>query len=183
MTEDSFKKAPHTPPHLFRANAVYIITGAAYQKRPWIQSNTRKEQWLSAFRKAAEICGWSIIAWVVLNNHYHVIVRASEASAETLPKFTASYHKFTARQWNDEDNPRGRQVWWNYWDTCIRAEADYLARFNYVHWNPVKHGIVSRPEEYAFSSYRGYFAAQPQILQKLEAAYPFSSVKDVPDDF
>ncbi len=126
MTDDIFKTAANTPPHLFKANAVYMITGATYQKLPHLYDDKQKKQWWNAFHRAAEINQWTIMAWVVLNNHYHVIVRAPKMSAETLPKFVASYHKFTARQWNDEDNQPGRQVWWNYWDTCVRSERDYL---------------------------------------------------------
>ena len=51
---------------------------------------------------------------------------------------------------------QGRKVWWNYWDTCIRAEHDYCSRLRYVFWNPVKHGLVDSPEEYNFSNYAVY---------------------------
>ena len=117
-----------------------------------------------------------------VDHHYHVIVRAPEDSAQSLPKFVASYHKFTSRQWNDADSKNGRQVWWNYWDTCIRSERDFLARFNYVNWSPVKHRVVSRPEDYLFSSYREYFATWPDELRAIAAEYPYHDVRDVPDD-
>ena len=178
-----FKIAAHNPAHLFRAGAVYIITGATYQKLPHLQTDLRKSQWLSAFKKAAAIYSWEIIAWVVLSNHYHVIVRAPQISAANLPKFIASYHKFTARQWNDEGGKSGRKVWWNYWDTCIRTDKDYLARLNYVSWNPVKHRIVSNPEDYEFSSYRELLATQGEVIRSIETAHPYTAVEDVPDDF
>src|SRR6185295_13265442 len=40
------------------------------------------------------------------------------------------------------DNATGRQVWYNFWDTKLTFENSYLARLNYVHQNPVKHGLV-----------------------------------------
>ena len=183
MLEDTFKTALHAPPHLFRANAVYVLTAATYRKRPLLQDDERKEQWLNSFRRAAQIHDWAIVAWVVLANHYHVIVRAPTHSADNLPEFVASYHKFTARRWNQEEGQTGRQVWWNYWDTCVRQEKDYLTRLNYVHWNPVKHGVVSCPEDYSFSSYRELLAAQADELRRIEVSYPFTNVEDVPDDF
>jgi putative transposase len=183
MAEEIFKRYRNNPAHLFRANGVYIITGAIYEKAHLINTDQRKSQWLGAFQKAAELYRWEVIAWVVLINHYHVIVRAPEDSAQSLPKFVGSYHKFTSRQWNDADGKNGRQVWWNYWDTCIRSEPDYLTRFNYVNWNPVKHGVVSRPEDYLFSSYREYFATRSHELRAFEAEYPYHNVRDVPDDF
>jgi putative transposase len=41
----------------------------------------------------------------------------------------------------------------NYWDRIIRDEKDYWTKFNYIHYNPVKHGYVALPEDWAFSSY------------------------------
>ena len=83
------------------------------------------------------------------------MVESSE-NPSSLTKFTASCHKFTARQWNDEENASGRKVWWNYWDTCIRSEKDYDNRLRYIFWNPVKHGLVENPDDYPFSSYKDF---------------------------
>ena len=119
----------------------------------------RKQGWRDAFYKAAGIYEWLIIAWVVLDNHYHAIVRAP-ASPETLSKFVGSYHKFTARDWNDRDHLKGRKIWWNYWDTCIRSERDFVNRLKYVFWNPVKHGLITTPEDYPFSNYKEFMTYQ-----------------------
>jgi putative transposase len=50
----------------------------------------------------------------------------------------------------------GRPVWYNYWDTCVRTDQAYWTRFNYIHQNPVKHGLVAQPDAWAFSSYNYY---------------------------
>ena len=73
-----------------------------------------------------------------------------------LDRFISSFHKFTASQWNRSENKPGRKVWYNYWDTCIRSEEDYLARLKYVFWNPVKHGLAQNPEDYRYSNYAEY---------------------------
>ena len=90
-----------------------------------------------------------------MHNHYHAIVQSPDHEAN-LAKFINSYHKFTARKWNLEDGMKGRKVWWNYWDTCIRSEHDYYNRLKYVFWNSVKHGIAEKPENYNFSNYAEY---------------------------
>lgn len=108
-------------------------------------------QWQEAFLKAINIYEWRVIAWVVLNNHYPAMLEAPE-NPLTLGKMVASYHKFTARLWNDADKTPGRQVWWNYWDTCIRSEKDYNNRLGYIFWNPVKHGLAETIEAYPFSN-------------------------------
>jgi putative transposase len=173
MTEAVFKTAPHNPPHLFVANALYMITASIYGGADLMESPKRKEEWRDAFHVAAEIYQWQIVAWVVSHNHYHAIVQAPE-QADNLFKFINSYYKYTARKWNHEDGLRGRKVWWKYWDTCIRTEKDYYNRLRYVFWNPVKHGTVERPEHYDFSNYETYPGADLDLTGMNE-------VQDVPE--
>jgi putative transposase len=150
-----------------------MLTASIYQRKHLIESSQRKLEWQEAFQQAAEIYRWQIIAWVVLQNHYHAMVQSPE-NAGNLSKFISSYHKFTARKWNAEDGLIGRQVWWNYWDTCIRSERDYYDRLRYIFWNPVKHGLVENPEDYSFSNYREY------LNQEFDFA-AMTEVNDVPE--
>lgn len=173
--DDIFKPANNNPPHLFRANAIYLITASTYQKEPIIYPDDRKALWQDAFLMAAKLYDWVVIAWVVLNNHYHTLVEAPD-NPLNLSKFIGSYHQFTARQWNDADGTPGRKVWWNYWDTCIRTEKDFQNRLHYVFWNPVKHGLAETPEAYPFSNYQAYLETQDVI-----AFTGFEEVTDVPE--
>ncbi len=174
MTNEIFKRAPHNPPHLFLPNALYMLTASIYQRVPLIESPERKREWIVAFQKAAEIHGWQIIAWVVLHDHYHAIVQSPE-KAETLPEFISSFHKFTARKWNDKDKLNGRKVWWNYWDTCIGAEPEYYHRLRYIFWNPVKHGLVEDPKKYLFSNYKDF-------LLSWQVDFNFTDMDEVTDE-
>ena len=109
-------------------------------------------------------------------------MRAPETGAERLPRLPGDMHKYLAIRWNRADNSPGRQVWWNYWDTCIDDEHSYYVHINYIHWNPVKHELATRPEDYAFSSYRQYLVEQEESLRRWEQEYPWQRVS-VPDDF
>ena len=51
----------------------------------------------------------------------------------------------------------GRQR--HFWEHIIRDEADYAHYVNYVHWNPVKHGLVKRIADWPFSSFYRYVEA------------------------
>ena len=170
-----FKTYQHTPPHLFRPNAIYMLTGSILRQEPLIQSAERKQEWREALFKAAELYHWQVLAWVILDNHYHSLVESPE-NALSLEKLIASYHKFTARLWNEADHTPGRQVWWNYWATCVRSEGDFDSRLTYIFWNPVKHGLAESAETYPYSSY-------PEYLKQV-GSYDFTGwneVSDVPE--
>ena len=176
MNNGIFKTAPHNPPHLFLADTMYMLTASIYQNESLIRSSNRKQQWVESFLKSAKIYGWQVIAWVVLHNHYHVIIHAPK-NADTLSKFVGSCHKYTARLWNDEENSNGRKVWWNYWDTCVRSEGDFYNRLRYVFWNPVKHGLAEVPEDYSFSSYKEFLSNSQMDLRFTN----MNEVNDVPE--
>jgi putative transposase len=154
MSNDLFKVYRNAPPHLFRAGAIYMVTAHIYCREPVLTPSGRKRDWIAAFLKSASIYSWRVHAWVVLDNHYHILVQAPELTAVSLPKFISSYHKFTSHKWNREDITPGRRVWWNYWDTCVRSEREYRNRMFYIERNPVKHGLVLHGSQYPFSSFR-----------------------------
>jgi putative transposase len=48
-----------------------------------------------------------------------------------------------------------RGVWQRrYWEHTIRDDRDYAAHMDYIHFNPVKHGLVDNPADWPFSSFR-----------------------------
>jgi putative transposase len=57
-------------------------------------------------------------------------------------------HTKTGGWINRLDRMPGRQVWHNFWDTKLTYQKSYLARLNYVHQNPVKHGLVPVANQY-----------------------------------
>jgi putative transposase len=50
---------------------------------------------------------------------------------------------------------RGERGIWQrrYWEHLIRDEADYRAHMDYVHFNPVKHGWVTRVSDWPYSTF------------------------------
>ncbi|MFD2740446.1 transposase [Sulfitobacter aestuarii] len=46
-----------------------------------------------------------------------------------------------------------RSIWQRrFWEHCIRDEGDFAAQVHYCHWNPVKHGLVKRAEDWPYST-------------------------------
>lgn len=141
----------HGPSHLFASGHAYIITAGTYEKTCFFKTPERRTMLLETLKQQAQRLGWSLEAWAVLSDHYHVVAHAPRDGA-TLKNLVRSVHSITAREVNNMDQTPGRKVWHQYWDTCITHERSYLARLNYVHGNPVKHGVVKVAEEYPWCS-------------------------------
>ncbi|HOG46996.1 MAG TPA: hypothetical protein PLJ35_21010 [Anaerolineae bacterium] len=87
-----------------------------------------------------------VTAWVVLPNHYHLLL-----SVESLGAVCAALqrlHGTTSRAWNLADGMTGQhQVWYRYVDRAIRNAAHFSRALNHVHIKPVKHRYVTDPCE------------------------------------
>lgn len=181
VMEEIYKVYPNNPPHYYLSNAMYMVTGAILQKKSIIVSNAFKSFFLHTLFERADHLGWALQAWAVLHNHYHFIARALE-NASSLAELIRQLHSITAIEFNRRDHFPGRQVWYNYWDTCLTYEKSYLARLHYVHMNPVKHGLVEDAVEYPFCSYRWFLEQGDAELKVLVFEQPIDRVKVV-DDF
>ncbi|MBI1748260.1 MAG: transposase [Acidobacteria bacterium] len=179
--ESLYKTYTHAPTHYFSSHAVYMVTAGALHREHFIGSDQKKQCVLNDIRHEIERYKWELVAWVILSNHYHMLLRAPEKAA-TLIRLIKNIHTYSAGKLNKLDDSPSRQVWWNYWDTCITNDRSFYARLNYIHWNPVKHGVVRRPEQYRFSSYNDYYAVDAARTAELEGDYPFDRVQ-VFDEF
>ena len=97
---------------------------------------------------------WQLEAWAVFSNHYHFVAHSPphENGAASLSKMLGVLHEKTAKWVNGLDSMKGRQVWHNFRETLLTFERSYLARLNYVHQNPVKHGLVPVANQYPWCS-------------------------------
>jgi putative transposase len=175
-----YKVYPHNPPHYFVSNAMYMVTGAILHNQHLLIENNRKELVLQTLLERATQLGWDLQAWAILNNHYHFIAQAPE-SAITLRKLIQQLHSIAAIQINKWDQTPGKQVWFNYWDSCLTYEKSYLARLHYVHLNPVKHGLVDNAMNYPFCSYKWFVERGDETLKQQVFAQPIDRVKVLGD--
>lgn len=179
--EDIYKVYLHNPPHYFVPKAMYMVTGAILHNEFLLIEDRRKEIIQNTLLERAKLLGWNLQAWAILNNHYHFIAQAPE-NAMDLRKLIQQLHSITAIAINRWEHTPGRQVWFNYWDTCLTYEKSYLARLHYVHVNPVKHGLTDNAINYPFCSYRWFLEQGDETLKKQVFTQPFDRI-EVFDDF
>jgi len=172
---------PHGPLHLFAPNTFYMVTASTLYKQPIFNTREKLHMLQDTLFEAMRAYGWKLQAWAILINHYHFIARSPEQGT-SLKRLIQRLHSQSARLVNTMDGTPGRRVWFQYWDTCLTYERSYYARLNYVHNNPVKHGLVSVAEKYPYCSAAWFKATAPETFRKKVASFPYDRVK-IPDDF
>jgi putative transposase len=172
---------PHGPTHWPFQPGIYIATAGTYGKLPHLDSPERLDFVQESLFKYADGFGWNLRAWAVLANHYH-FVAASPSDPQTLRDFLGKFHMQTSKQLNRWDNTLGRTVWFQFWDSHITFERSYLARLNYVHYNPPRHGLVPVAENYKWCSAAWFAQSAPPAFVKTVKSFKIDQV-NVPDDF
>jgi putative transposase len=144
----------HRPPHLYLDDTFYTITGSILRGQAFLRPNWAKELLLQKIEELIPEYDFRCYAWVILDDHYHILIKT--CVGQDLAKLMQRLHSITSLHMNRRDDCPGRQVWYSYWDTCMRSERDIWTHFNYLHNNPVKHGYVLHWAEWLYSSYRHY---------------------------
>jgi putative transposase len=145
---------PHAPNHRLGERGTYFLTCGTYLKAHRFRGPERlrflQEQLLTLARKY----DWELEAWAVFSNHIHFVGKApiDVQDATSLSTFVSELHTSTGKFVNDLDNTAGRKNWHNYRETLLTFEQSYFARLNYVHQNPVKHGLVPVANQYPWCS-------------------------------
>ena len=149
---------PHSPTHKLSDSGSYFVTAATYLKLHHFRGAARLRVLQRGLLKVTQDFGWQIEAWAVFSNHYHFVAQSppTENTGDSLSAMLTRLHSKTALWINRLDQTVGRQVWHNYWDTRLTYQPSYFARLNYVHQNPVKHGLVSVASQYPWCS-AGWF--------------------------
>jgi len=98
--------------------------------------------------------GFTVLAYCLMSNHVHLLVRPAKISlGNVFMSFGARY----VRWYNEKYARTGHLFQRRYKSKPVNDLSYLLTVVRYIHFNPVKAGICSRPEQYEFSSYRDYF--------------------------
>ena len=113
-----------------------------------------------AIRETRRTRPFHINAWVVLPDHLHCLWTLPPGDSDFPTRWRAIKALFSAQV----AHPQGRRpslvrkreagVWQRrYWEHTIRDDSDYAAHMDYIHYNPVKHGLVEHPAAWPFSTF------------------------------
>jgi putative transposase len=156
MTSPQSISWPHAPLHELSARGSYIVTAGTYRKAHHFRGSKRLEVLHRGLLSVAREAGWRLEAWAVFSNHYHFVGHSPDKGAGNLGQMLGQLHEKTAKWINRLDGVAGREVWHNFWETRLTHKRSYLAKLNYVHQNPVKHGLVAVANQYPWCSARWF---------------------------
>ncbi|WP_028301580.1 REP-associated tyrosine transposase [Oceanospirillum beijerinckii] len=104
-----------------------------------------------------------IDAWVVLPDHIHAVWTLPEGDADYSSRWREIKKRFSKALPQDElrscvrERKGERGIWQRrFWEHTIRGDQDFRHHVDYVHYNPIKHGMVNQLKDWPFSSFHRY---------------------------
>ena len=140
---------------------LHFLTFSCYRRRANFRSADSCISFLSALervRRQYELC---VYGYVVMPEHVHLLVNEPERGR--LAQAMQSLKQGVARRLA----LRAADPFWQarYYDFNIWSEGKLVEKLRYIHRNPVKHGLVERPEDWAWSSFRHYLIGETGLVE------------------
>lgn len=138
----------------FRPGDISFLTHVTYKRMPVLIADF--DLLCRAWHSLKAETTIKLLAWVVLPDHMHVLV---ENRGHDLSILTKKFKLSFSYQYRKRHGLARGRVWqYRFWDHIIRNQDDLNRHIDYIHYNPIKHGMSTDPKNYRFSSFLSYYS-------------------------
>lgn len=162
-----------------------MVTAGTYLKEHFFSDERRLDFLHDALLRTAILQGWQ---YGGLSSLRQSLPLCREALALSLwfhhdpEDMVSQVHQESSNWVNEQDGAPERKVWHNFWDSTLTYEKSWIARLNYVHGNPVKHGMVKLSRDYPWCSAAWFERVAAASWIKTVYAFKTDRLK-IEDDF
>jgi len=134
------------PVREYRDFPAIIFLTVCTDKRKQILCREEVHAFLNMAWNAAD--AWHVGKYVVMPDHIHLFCAPSKGDVPSLTRWVIYWKSFISRRW---PWPSEQPIWQkSFWDTQMRTWKQYDKKWEYVHMNPVRKGLVERPDDWPF---------------------------------
>lgn len=131
---------------------LHFVTFSCYQRQPFLAEPHARYTFERALERVRQWYGLSVYGYVVMPEHVHLLV--SEPERGNLATALQMLKQIVSGELGDHD---GRPFWTTrYYDFNVWTDKKKIEKLRYMHRNPVKRGLVKKPEDWAWSSFLHY---------------------------
>jgi len=156
----------------YGARDLHFITCSCYRRRPVLGTAYRRDLLLEVLEEVRRRHRFVVLGYVVMPEHFHLLISEPQ---ETTPSVVMQVLKqrFARQILRRSRLAQGRgqgalwaevagEIWQRrFYDFNVWTERKRIEKLRYMHRNPVKRGLVTQPEHWAWSSFRAYAFGEP----------------------
>ncbi|MGI5880423.1 MAG: REP-associated tyrosine transposase [Syntrophomonadaceae bacterium] len=152
-------------------NGIYHVMMRGNEKKNLFHDQEDKQRFIDTLFAKKEETGFSIYAYCLMDNHVHLLVREGmEGLATLMKRVNGSY----AYYFNQKNHRVGHLFQDRFKSEPIGDDRHLLAVIRYIHNNPVKAGLVEKPEQYRWSSFASYLDPNKPEAKMVETEFILS---------
>jgi len=146
----------------FIQGGYYHLYNRGAGRQPIFREPRNEDYLLRLLKRIAQECRLAVIAYCLLPNHYHWLVRqegdvpAGKLPTRVLGSYTQAFNQAYGRTGTLFEGP--------YQAIAVTTDVYLEHLCVYIHLNPVRHGLVDTPEAWVYSNYREWIGARDGTL-------------------
>jgi len=149
------------------AGGTYFFTVVTYRRQTILCDEMFRHALRSAIESVRVSRPFTIDAWVLLPDHLHCIWTLPKDDADFSTRWMmikrkvsiACTSQYEHANWLTPSKQKHREstIWQRrFWEHQIRDDIDYAKHLDYLHFNPVKHGLTNQAKDWPYSSFHRY---------------------------
>ncbi len=151
----------------------HFVTFSCHHRQPHLGTPAARDLFEQSLETIRISCEFFVIGYVVMPEHVHLLV--SEPRNGTLARALQALKLSVAVQ--DSERPFWQR---RYYDFNVFSEEKRIEKLRYMHRNPVVRGLVAKPEDWPWSSFRHYATGSEGTVQ-IESFWTASRRGGLPD--
>jgi len=156
----------------YGSHDLHFITCSCYHRQPQLDTPEHRDLLLSVLEEARQKYRFVVHGYVIMPEHFHLLITEPEQgdlsvvmkvlkerfTKKLRAKSTEGAPLIASFAMSGAVRPDPAPVWQKrFYDFNVWTEDKHIEKLRYMHRNPVKRGLVERPEQWKWSSFRSYF--------------------------
>lgn len=148
----------------YRDGGTYFFTVKTYRNQKFLCDPFARTALRQAIEKTRAEKPFEILGWVLLPDHLHAVWKMPENDNDFSGRWSM-IKRYFSQKWLTQNEPHSQRtrrmqdkrepgIWQRrFWEHLIRDQNDMANHMDYVHYNPIKHGLVQCPHHWPYSTF------------------------------
>src|ERR1700687_4914865 len=139
----------------------YHITARGVKKLPIFHEEEDYQRFLRFLSQTRHEFPFQLHAYCLMTNHFHLLLQTVSCSLSQTMQY---FNRIFAAWFNRKHGHVGHVFQGRFHSIPVQTDAYFTTVSRYIHLNPVRAGMVQRPEDYAWGNYRRLLLGEPDPL-------------------
>ena len=146
----------------------YFFTLVTFQRRKIFDTPSKLDFLYGVIRQVQRNKPFDLLAYCLLPDHIHLLMELPEEDSDFSIRIR-EIKRLTTLRMKHETSESINRIWQDkFWEHTIRDEKDLQTHFDYIHYNPIKHGLMQTYDGWKWSSFREYCDGNAQDFKLID---------------